>query len=168
MLAAETPPPAVARLAIPFVPASKPEPAAPAEAAPVPGVVLLPKFDVKDDRIKLTEDDMLTDKGMLESAKAEYLSPVYQSVFGPLVQVGTYYLNFLSILGGWHPNDAEAMLFYGQHERLRKMGQGDDLIRLAKLTNPKEAVDLKDLEFETYRFEQEPIFTPIRGPRRHR
>jgi hypothetical protein len=166
-LGAQPAPSAVERLAIPYLPAPDQGPTAASETTPAAGVVIMPKFDVKDDRIRLADDDVLTNQGILASAKKEYLSPVYQSVFGPLVQVGTYYLDFLSLLGGWHPNDTEALLFYQQHERLRKMGEWDDLIRLAKLTDPKEAVDLKDMEFETYRFDQEPNFTPIRGPRRH-
>jgi hypothetical protein len=167
-LSAQPAPSAAERLAIPYVPAPEQAPAAAGDITPAAGVIVMPKFDVKDDRIRLDNEDVLTNQGILASAKKEYLSPVYQSVFGPIVQLGTYYLNFLSLLGGWHPNDTEALLFYQQHERLRKMGEWDDVIRLSKLTDPNEAANLKGLEFETYRFNQEPNFDPVRGPRRHR
>jgi hypothetical protein len=51
----------------------------------------------------------LTDGAKLEIAEKRYISPLYRVTFGPLSQVAAYYFNFLSVLHGWHPNEAEAL-----------------------------------------------------------
>jgi hypothetical protein len=133
---------------------------------PPPGVVVLPKFDVRDARIKLDEQDLLTAKGILESAQKQYLTPLYQAVFGPLVQLGTYYLNFNTI-GTWHPNETEALDIYWAHERLYKISKFNELIDLVRLTDPKQALELEKMRVETFRFEPEALhmMQPLRPHR---
>jgi hypothetical protein len=118
-------------------------------------VVTLPKFDVKGSRIKVTEDDVRTPEETLALAKKEYISPLYQVTFGPLSQLAAYYLNFPSILGGWHPGNAEAMTLHAQDLRVRKMKEFDDMVDMTALVDPKEAKTLKLLRVQLFRLPQQ-------------
>jgi len=141
------------RLGVKFDPSP---PAKPPELAPKsPSVVLedpadlplvvMPRVEVVERRGPLTPDDVLTPSGRLDLAKKRYLSPTYRAVFGPLTQLGAYYLNFLSLLGGWHPNDAEAATLRAQDRRIEMMSDVDEMIRVEAVADPKGAADLKDI-----------------------
>lgn len=119
------------------------------------GVVTLPKFNVAASRVKVTEDDVRTPDETLALAKKEYISPFYAATFGPLSQLAAYYLNFPSILGGWHPGNAEAMTLYAQDLRVRKMKEFDDMVDLTALVDPKEAKTLKLLRVQLFRLPQQ-------------
>jgi hypothetical protein len=92
----------------------------------------LQKMIVTERRQQLTERDLLTSKGLLDLARKRYLTPVYQKTLGPLSQLGAYYFNFLAILGGWHPNDAEAMVLYENDAQKRRDTEMAELLRLAR------------------------------------
>jgi hypothetical protein len=81
-------------------------------------------------------------------AEAKYLSPLYRVTFGPLSQIAAYYFNFLTILHGWHPNEAEAVTLYRQDERLKMLEKLDSLVRLEKIADPKEAKELQRIRYE--------------------
>ena len=133
------------------LPVWSPPPAKPTEKLPPPDpeVVKMEPFIVKDNRVKLTEADVLTDAAKLEIAEAKFLSPLYRVTFGPLNQVAGYYFNFLSILYGWHPNEAEAKTLYRQDERLKMLGELDSLARLEKIGgDAKDAKELQRIRFE--------------------
>ena len=100
------------------------------------------------DRVRLTETDLLTDEGKLKIAEKRYISPLYRVTFGPLSQIGGYYCNFLTILQGWHPNEAEARTLYLQDERLKMLGKMDDLIRLEELGDAKDAKEFRRLRYK--------------------
>ncbi len=140
---ADPKPSAAERLGISFNPPKEPEAIA-VPAAP-PGTIMLPKFEIKDSRLKLTAQDLVSPAEKLTEAKDKYISPVYAVTFGPLSQLAGYYMNFLNLLGGWHPNDTEATVLYVQDARLRKMREFDDLIDLVRLADPKEAKELTKL-----------------------
>jgi hypothetical protein len=123
--------------------------------APPPGVTRLPRFEVRDRRLDLTEREVLTDRGLVDSAKQRYLSPVYQKTFGQLSQLALLYFNPLALLGGWHPNDAEAMTLYEQDERLRRMRRSDDLLDLYRVDDDGEAIKLRRLLYDTYRHDDQ-------------
>ena len=111
----------------------------PPGAVVAPGTVQLPPFVVRETKVKLTEKDVLTDKAKLELAKKRYLSPLYRTTLGPLSQLGAYYINWLSIFGGWHPNEVEAAVLNRQDERLEMLGEMDSLIRLETIGRALEA-----------------------------
>ena len=137
---------AAARLGISFTPApAKPELAA---AAPAPGTIALPRYIVREYREPLTEDIILSPKAALALAKDKYLSPLYRVTFGPLAQVATYYTNFLSLLDGWHPNDAEALVLYRQDRRLEQLTELNDLIDLEMIDNPQAGKQLQGVRFD--------------------
>ena len=100
------------------------------------------------DRVKLSETDVLTSEAKLETAEKRYISPIYRVTFGPLGQVAAYYFNFLSILNGWHPNEAEAMTLYHQDERLRMLAELDSLCRLEMIGDAKDAKEFQRIRFE--------------------
>lgn len=139
------------------------DPAAPAaavaasdsETAP-PGVVRLPKLEVRDRRIDLEPREVLSEKGRIDAAKQRYLTPAYQQTFGQLSELALLYFNPLALLGGWHPNDAEAMTLYEQDERRRRMRRGDESLDLHHVDDTKGAIKLKELLYDTYRHEQAP------------
>jgi len=81
---------------------------------------------------QLIERDLLTPKGRLDLAKKRFLTPAYQKTLGPLSQVAAYYFNFLTILGGWHPNDGEAMALYEDDAQKRRNTEMTELISLAR------------------------------------
>lgn len=135
-------------------------PAAPADLEVAPGVVRLPDFHVLDRRIDLEEREVLSAKGLVEAAKHRYLSPTYQKTFGPLSELALLYFDPLALLGGWHPNDAEAMALYEQDERLRRMHRTDDLLDLYRIDDTAEVRELQQKLYDTYRHDQPP---PTRG-----
>lgn len=128
----------VDRLGIKFNPNPQDEknsPAVPRLAAIDPAdasldVTKLEPFIVKGPRVKITERELLTKKGTLALARKTQLTPLYEVTFGPLSQVGSYYFNWLTILGGWNPNNAEAMTLYRQEEEVRRDKEMSDLMRL--------------------------------------
>lgn len=127
----------------------RPAPAADKVPPPDPGVVAMKPFIVRENRIKLTETDVLSDSEKVELAKSRQLSPLYRVTFGPLSQIAGYYFNFLSILGGWHPNDADAMALERQDQRLKMLDELDSLARIEALGG--DAKDAK--EFQRIRYE---------------
>lgn len=144
------------RLGIKFSPPNSDSPSAttaPQAAVPrltdpsLPLTILKP-YLVTTPRIKLTEKEVLTDKARLELAKKTQLTPLYRLTFGPLSQLGTYYFNWLSILGGWHPNDLEAMILYRQEEDLRRKAEMNSLVRLESLYDAKDEKLLQRLKPE--------------------
>ncbi len=132
------------------LPAWKPPMAKPAGKPPPfdPEVVQMKPFYVRENRVRLTETDVLTDTAQLKMAEAKYLSPLYRVTFGPLSQIAAYYFNFLTILHGWHPNEAEAVTLYRQDERLKMLEKLDSLVRLEKIADPKEAKELQRIRYE--------------------
>lgn len=97
-----------------------------------PGTVLLTPFHVEEPRVKLTEKNLLT---------------LYRVTFGPLSQIATYYFDWMSILGGWHPNELEARELYRDEERLNMLSYLDNLVRIETTLNPKDVKQLKDVQF---------------------
>jgi hypothetical protein len=142
--------PVLARQISSSFPVWNPPPAKPAEKHPAsdPEVVEMAPLIVWDTRVKLTEADALTDRGRLEIAEKRYISPLYRVTFGPLGQVAAYYFNFLTILNGWHPNEAEAMTLYRQDERLKMLGELDSLIRLETIGNKEDGKELQRIRFK--------------------
>jgi hypothetical protein len=114
----------------------------------VPDSILLPRFFVKEPRVRLTETDILTDKAKLRMAQDRYLSPLYRVTFGPMAQLAEYYFNTLSVLRGWHPNEAEAMTLYRQDERLGKLAELNALIGLETLDNAREAKQFQKIQYD--------------------
>ena len=97
-------------------------------------VLHLQKMVVTEFRQQLVERDLLTPSGKLDLAKQVYLTPVYQKILGPLSQVAAYYFDFLAILGGWHPNDGEAMALYEDDAQKRRNSEMTELISLDRLS----------------------------------
>jgi len=93
-------------------------------------VIRLPKYFVTEKRLPFTEREIQTPKGRLELAKKTYLSPVYQKTFGPLSNI---YALFYNPLGGWHPNDPEAMALYQDADQMRRNQEMEALMRLDAL-----------------------------------
>ena len=104
----------------------------------------LEPFVVTGPRVKLTERELLTKKGTLALARKTQLTPLYQVTFGPLSQVGTYYFNWMTILGGWHPNNAEAMALYRQEEEVRRDKEMNELTKLESLQEADLAKSLQN------------------------
>ncbi|HWL14122.1 MAG TPA: hypothetical protein VNR00_00875 [Opitutus sp.] len=97
-----------------------------------PGVVRLPRYQVTEKGVPLTDDEMLTPKGKLEYAKKRYLAPLYQKTLGPLAAIATLLNN---PLGGWAPNAPEAMALYEdekQKQRNTRMGELTEIAALAE------------------------------------
>jgi hypothetical protein len=109
--------------------------------------ILLPKVIVQEQRVAPLEREVLTSKGRLEAAQKKYLSPVYQTTLGPLVQVASYYFQPLSLLGGWRPNEAEAMTLYWEDDRRRILKDMDSLIELE--TDRKRLNELRRVRQQT-------------------
>jgi len=127
--------------------------------------VQLPKFIVEARRNVPKEKEMLTDYGRLQFAKKTFTTPLYRATFGPLSQVATYYFNFLTILNGWHPSDAEAMTLYRESERVRILSDFDDLCRLEKLRDPHTDRELGRMRSETWRTGVDSLYwDPFAGP----
>jgi hypothetical protein len=134
---------AAARLGIAFNPGKR----APMPES-FPDALLMPRFIVSDTQARLTDRDMLTDKGALELAEKEYISPLYRATFGPLSQLAAYYISPLSILSGWHPNVNEARALYRQDERLRMLAGLDSLISLEELDDPRGSGEFREIRFQ--------------------
>ena len=149
---ADPKPTAAERLGISFNPPKDPEIITVPAAAP--GTIVMPRFEIKDSRLKLTRDDLPSPAEKLLEAKREYISPLYASTFGPLSQLAGYAMNFLTIFGGWHPNNAEATVLYVQDARLRNIREFDDLIDLERLADPKEANELARTRSVIFRLQQ--------------
>ncbi len=113
----------------------------------LPDILFLTPIEVSDKRSGLTERAVLTDKAKLEIAEKKMLTPLYRVTIGPLGQLGAYYLDFLSIFGGWHPNEAEAITLYRQEERLRMLGEMDDLIQVDTLHDTRNTKQLQRVRF---------------------
>lgn len=105
---------------------------------PDPNVIQMPRYRVKQKRIALTPDEVLTEKGKAEIARARYLNPVYQATVGPLMAVLGLIAN---PLGGWNPNNPEALALYYDQQYKERMNEMDDLNRLESLGKapPKKA-----------------------------
>jgi len=104
-----------------------------------PPEVVMDRVLVTAKKLNLEPHEMLTPRGRMVEAKKKYLSPVYQKTFGPLTQLAGYYFNWLSILGGWHPNESEAYLFAEQDERVRIIETLSELERLDRLGRQPQA-----------------------------
>ena len=116
---------------------------------PDPEIVEMEPLIVSGTRIKLTEADVLTDTAKLAIAEKKYISPLYRVTFGPLSQIAGYYFNFLTILNGWHPNEAEARTLYLEDDRLQMLDEMDSLVRLERLGgDSKDAKELQRIRFE--------------------
>jgi hypothetical protein len=127
----------------------------------VEDVFVLPKFEVRDSRIELDERDVLSSKELLAQAKARYLHPVYQKTLGQLSAAAGILANLLSILNGWHPNDAEATVLFQEDERLRHIKESKEWIDVFKKTDPAAFKELKNSLNDT--FERQPIISTRRG-----
>lgn len=114
-------------------------------------VFVMPKMVVSTRREKLSPRDMLTSQGKTELAENTCLSPLYRAVGGPLVQLATYYFDFTSILGGWHPNATEARTIYEENERLRRLTEMDDLMNLDTIGRKVDGAMLNDLHVQARR-----------------
>ncbi len=97
--------------------------------------------------VKLRPTEVLSAKGEVDYAVQHYTSELYRATFGPLSQVATYYFNFLSILGGWHPNEAEALTLHREAERIRINREIKDLIEIQQVKDPKQIQLLRGNEF---------------------
>ncbi len=124
-------------------------------AAPGPStrgpVFVMPKMVVSTRREKLSPSDMLTSQGKTELAENTCLSPLYRAVGGPLIQVATYYFDFTSILGGWHPNEVEARTLYEEDQRMRRLTEMDDLMKLDTLGRKTNGAMIEGLHVQARR-----------------
>jgi hypothetical protein len=128
-------------------------------------IVQLPKFVVEARRNVPEAKEMLTDYGRIQFAKKTFTTPLYRATFGPLSQVATYYFNFLTILNGWHPSDAEAMTLYRESERVQILADFDELCRLEKLRDPHADKELRQMRSEVWRTGVDSLYwDPFAGP----
>ncbi|MEO6004271.1 MAG: hypothetical protein ABIZ04_19175 [Opitutus sp.] len=114
-------------------------------------VIVLPKFEVHDTRVRLSERDAMSSQALLAEAKERYLSSVYQKSFGQISAALGLIANLPSILGGWHPNDAEASVLFVQDERLRRIRDTNELLDLVEITDPAEYKELRQSLGTTFR-----------------
>ena len=157
----DPPPSAVERLGFKFNPVKEPAAQTTASAPAPDGTVVMPNVLVRESRAKPTEEDLMTPAEKLDQAKRENISPLYAVTFGPLSQLASYYFNWLGILGGWHPNDAEALVLHDQNIRLRKLREFDDMVDMVRLADPKQATELKNMRAELFRLQQDSDDTPM-------
>jgi hypothetical protein len=94
-------------------------------------VLHLPKYTVTGKRVPFNERDTLTPKGKLILAKKTYLTPAYQKTLGPLSALASLIMN---PLGGWQPNDPEAMSLYEDAEQKRRNTEMSELVHSATLS----------------------------------
>jgi len=111
-------------------------------------VVVLPAMRVTANRVALSETEVLTAEGRIQFAKQKYTTPLYRATFGPLSQVAAYYFNFLNILNGWHPSEAEAMTLYLEDDRIRILSEADNLNWLESIDNKRELLELNRKHFQ--------------------
>ena len=97
------------------------------------GVILLPKYTVNEKRMPFTERDILTPEGRITLANKRYISPVYRKTLGPLAAIASLLMN---PLGGWRPNDREAMTLYNDAEQKRRNSAMRELFELEALREP--------------------------------
>ena len=114
-------------------------------------VIVLPKFEVHDTRVRLSERDVMSSQALLAEAKERYLTSVYQKTIGQVSAALGLIANLPSILGGWHPNDAEATVLFSQDERLRRIRNTNDLLELVEITDPVEYKALRQSLGTTFR-----------------
>jgi hypothetical protein len=105
--------------------------------APPPGLLRMPSLVVHEDRHKLTDRAVMTEKEELRLARKTSLSPLFQVTFGPLAQLAEYLQNPLALFTGWHPGDAEALTLARQERRLQERKELGDLLELEGSSNPK-------------------------------
>jgi hypothetical protein len=105
------------------------------------GAIVMPKFQVESVPITIPERELLTPSGRAQYAREHYTTALYRKTFGPLGAIAGLAMN---PLGGWRPNDNEALMLYEQDERLRRLHETDDLLRIVKLTDPKQAAELRE------------------------
>jgi hypothetical protein len=91
------------------------------------GVIRLPKYYVNEERMPFNKREILTPEGRLAVAKKRYISPVYAKTLGPLSAVASLLAN---PLGGWQPNDPEAMTLYYDQDQKRRNAEMKELIKL--------------------------------------
>ena len=84
----------------------------------------LPKFVVLGKKVPFQDREILTPKGRLDLAKKTYLTPAYQKTLGPLSALAGLLMN---PLGGWQPNNPEAMVLYEDTEQLRRKTEMQEL-----------------------------------------
>jgi len=89
-------------------------------------VIHLPKYFVTENRVPFTQRDILTPEGRVQVANKRYISPVYRKTLGPLAAVLGLFMN---PLGGWQPNDPEAMVLYEDAERKRRNTETKELMQ---------------------------------------
>lgn len=139
----------VERLRLSFAPIGlADEPAPVADASPV---IVLPKFEVRDDRIELSPRDVATAKELLAEAKLRHLSQAYQATFGQLSAALGIVANLPSMLNGWKPNDAEASALLAEEERLRRRHESEDLVEMIDALDPATARELRRSVSDTFR-----------------
>lgn len=119
-------------------------------STPGPDTFMMPAMVVKDYSLRMDDYSLLTQRGRIALAKKEYLSPVYQKVFGPLAWASALYFNPMMLINGTQPNDSEAMLLLKQDLRLRRMRLFDDWTRLSAPVSPWEARVIRDLRHATF------------------
>ena len=93
-------------------------------------VIHLPKYYIIEERSPFTTREILTPEGRVAIANKRHISPVYRRTLGPLSAIASLLAN---PLGGWRPNDPEAMALYEDDERLRRAKETKDLMRLDAL-----------------------------------
>jgi hypothetical protein len=115
---------------------------------PIGPILVLPTMRVAAKRVDLSKTEVLSNEGRVQFAVRKYTTPLYRVTFGPLSQIATYYFNFLTILNGWHPNEAEAMTLYLEDDRIRILSEADNLIWLESIDRKKELPELKQMHFQ--------------------
>ena len=98
---------------------------------PSDDVIHLPKYFVTEERMPFTTREVLTPEGRVTLANKRYISPVYRKTLGPLAAVAALLMN---PLGGWRPNDAEAMTLYEGDECKRRKMETAELMKLDALS----------------------------------
>ena len=146
------PPPAPAEPALPWTNAAPPLPAD-LDGETVEAETPLPAVEATEPPLRFTAEELLTAEGRLEFAKDKYLSTTYRLTIGPLAQLALYYNNWLTVFGGWHPNDAEAITLYQDDLWRQRKERVDEIIARSVLLDPTQAAELKPLsrDFRTMR-----------------
>ncbi len=93
-------------------------------------VLLLPKYTVTGKRVPFKEREVLSPKGRLDLAKKTYLTPAYQKTFGLVEAVASLFIN---PMGGWQPNNPEAMALYEDTEQKRRNTEMKELLNAEAL-----------------------------------
>jgi hypothetical protein len=91
-------------------------------------VLQLPKYTVTGKRVPFKEREVLSPKGRLDLAKKTYLTPAYQKTFGLVEAVASLFMN---PMGGWQPNNPEAMALYEDTEQMRRNTEMKELLNAA-------------------------------------